>query len=502
MNIVLNREKRNNIFILIVCLMALSGVVSSAVVLLDSDRLSCYYLLWLLPVSFSLNCFVIYGFRKLLFTRISITMITGFYWIRMVVTPIFMVLGNYAVVPENTSWQAYLNEAIILECYESFVMFALLLLWSKHLLCENRNPFRQSSGKKLRYSDLFILAFGLVCAFFFGMILRWPVLIRYQFIPIWGAPQGWAVPVVEQRSLSGSGSGPLGILVTLFCYLILVMQIILPAVILTWILNRGYPGTSMKKIFCVLLLISAVFIIATESRGNSVYSALALFLTLMSYSDERQLRREALVVSLIVCCAVFMLWIKQGHSASDENSIFHGLSTMFTAYFSGPQNTAAAIQATKESFGPNPLRIWPDIVQHVPFVGTIWRRIVGTSVSPGCSAPFNQTLYGMSGMTDQLLSPIGEGYMHFGFFLAPMVPAVTARLALWMEERARKTDFPPFKNICYVGTMFMACAQVSFALGQAMSYLWYIGLAALITLPISAKWRPENGYPSPGTGAS
>lgn len=489
MNIVLKRGEKNNIFTLIVCLMFLSGIISTVVVLLDASRPICYELLWMLPITFSISCSLVYAFRKFLFTRISITMIVGLYWVRMVVTPVLMVLGDYAVFPENTSWQAYLPEAIMLECYEACVMFPLLLLWSKHLACENRNVFMQGNTKKLHHPRAFTLLFGLVCLFFFGMILRWPVLIRYQFIPIWGAPQGWAIPALEQRSLNGTGSGPLGIFVTIFVYLILVMQILLPALILTWILNHGRPGTSKKKVLCALLLIGLVLVIATESRLNSVFTALALLLTLMSHSNKKQLRLEACILVILVLFAMLALWIKQGNNASTTNTVFLSLSQIFTAYFSGPQNTAAAIQATKESLGPDPFRIWPDIVQNVPYVAAIWRHLTGTSVSPGCSLLFNQTLYGMTerSIWEQLLSPIGEGYMHGGFLLAPLIPAVTGRLSIWLEETARKAIYPISKNLGYVGAAFMAYVQVNLGLAQTVGFLWYIGLTALIALPILLK---------------
>lgn len=501
MNIVLNREKRNNIFILIVCLMTLSGVVSSAVVLLDSGRPPCYRLLWLLPAVFCFNCLLVYTFRKMLFTRISITMMTGLYWIRMVVTPVVMVLGGYAVVPENTSWQAYMDKAILLECYEACIMFALLSLWSKKLTCENRNPYPLGNTEKFRYSKLFFLVFGLICLFFFGMILRWPTLIRYRFIPIWGAPEGWVIRVFEQRSIRGTGSGPLGIFVTQWSRLILIMQILLPAVILTWILNHRRPWTNTKKAVCVFLLAGAVFVIATNSRINSVYAALALLLTLISYSSGKQLRMEAVFLLLVPAFALLTLCVTMSGGANTSETIFPQLSRIFTAYFSGPQNTAAAIQAAADRHGPNPFLIAGDMVQHIPDLGAIWKNLAGRPLPADCADLFNQTLYGVTEgrKWDQLVSPIGEGYMHGGFLLAPLIPAVTARLSVWMEQNARKSRSPVFKNLCYAGAEFMACAQVEFSIGQAMSFLWYIGVMALIALPIVVKWRSIREHKPIGT---
>ena len=197
-------RKGNQLQQLSVIAMSLTGLLSAGFVLLDTDRPACYQLLWLLPVAFSLDCILIYPLRRFLFTRISFTMISGLYWVRMVATPVFLVLGDYQVVPENTSWQNYLDQAFILEIYESLVVFLLLLALGSYLEQAPRSVV--SKAEKIRYTVPFCIMYGSVCAFFLGMILLYPTLVRYQFITILGAPPGWSI-VLEQRSLDGSGSG-------------------------------------------------------------------------------------------------------------------------------------------------------------------------------------------------------------------------------------------------------------------------------------------------------
>lgn len=490
MHVVLNRRVKtgNNIFILIVFSMFLSGIISSGVVLSDFDRPGCYRFLWLLPASFSINCAFIYAFRKLLFTRASVTLITGFYWIRMVVTPILMVWGDYAVVPENTSWQDYLHEAIILECYESVLIFLLLAVLSHRLTCKNHNTLQGPSSKKIRYSTLFLLILSAIVLFFTIMIARWPALVRHLFIPVFGAPPGWKV-VVEQRSIwGGGGDGPLGILVTQMDRLFLVMQILLPAALLTWILNRKHTWSDNKKLFCSFILITAVFLITTEDRGNSVLCALAMLLTLMSYSNKRQLRMEGVVLFLLGITTIAALWIKQG--TSDFGMIPQELSNIFTSYFSGPQNIAACIQATHENHGPDPFLIKYDLLQ-TPFFGGVIKHFVNLKDMPNCSLLFHQSLYGvMEGRKwDQILPSVGQGYLLAGFFFAPLISAFTAGLSVWLEKCARKAATPVWKNVCYAGAIFMAFAQVPFGLNSAITFLWFLGLTAFLAIPIRLRWR-------------
>ena len=482
-------QKGNQLQQLSVIAMALSGLLSAGFVLLDTDRPVCYQLLWLLPVAFSCNCVFIYTFRKLLFARVSITIITGFYWIRMVLTPVIMGLGNYAVYTQNTSWHAYMEKAIVLVCYEATAIFILLFACRRSLDCPNQNVLSGSEKPaRLSYPAPFYFAFGLLCLFFFGMLVRWPILIRYLFIPIFGAPAGWKIPVVEQRSLDGSGSGPLGIFVTLLLYLIFVMQILLPAFLLTKILNKKGRWSDARITVCSFFLIGLVAFIATESRSDAIYSAAALTFTLMAYSSKKQLRVEAGVLSGLVLLAGAGLYIKQVSHVSGEQ--LDSLSKLITAYFAGPQNVAACIQAGYDNGGADFSRLLYDIPRYIPYVGTIAKKIIDLGTTPSCDHLFHYALYGVtSGRAwDQVVPAIGAGYLLGGFLLAPLNPAISACISLLLEKGARRAKTPIIKNICYAGCALATCG-VSASLGHALGFLWYPGIAALIAAPLYVTWR-------------
>ena len=92
-------KRTNNLPILAIFAMMFSSILSAGAIICDSDRPVCYQILWLLPAVFCLDCILVYPIRKLLFRRISLTMIVGLYWIRMVVSPVCMMLGEYSVIP-------------------------------------------------------------------------------------------------------------------------------------------------------------------------------------------------------------------------------------------------------------------------------------------------------------------------------------------------------------------------------------------------------------------
>lgn len=496
-------RKTGNISILLVIAMMISGIFSFMVVLLDTDRPACYQLLWLLPVFFCLDCILVYPMRRLLFTRISVTLIVGLYWIRMVATPIFMVLGGYAVVPENTSWQAYLDQAYVLECYESLIVFLLLLGLSRWL---KTTPLQEHMEfpEKIRYSTIFWMVFGLICLFFFGMMILYPDLIRYQFITIFGAPESWRIRELPQRSLDGTGSGPLGILVTNWCRLIFIMQIMVPAVLLGWILNHRRHWSELRSLLTVGVLVGLVTVISTEGRGDSLIAALSLILTYGCYCSKKQRKYLAALPVLVVLGGALALWSKSLYESSLSSDVMAmpRLSVTMTAYFSGPQNIAASIEAMRNAGGADPQLLWGDLNISIPDFYLILNRIVNYDWT-STNMLFNRVLYGPFDTisTDQIVPAIGQGCMNFGYLLAPIIPAILVLLAVFFEYWARRTPYPIIKNICYMTAIKVGLSLVAYNFALCMSFLWYTAVALLIAFPmyIQAKRSPFD-RPGPHCG--
>lgn len=478
------RMKRGNVLTLAVFTMALSGIFSAVFVLSDGSRPDGYAMLWLLPVFFTLCCSLIYPMRHCLFTRISITLIVGFYWIRMVLSPIVMVLGRYSVVPKNRSWEIYLDQAILLECYESLIVF-LVLLGLSRFLKKPPQPRVQLSTEKMTYSGPFYMVAGCFVLFFLGMIALYPDLIRYRFVTIFGAPDGWSI-ALEQRSLDGSGSGPLGILVTQWCNLIPVMQILLPVLVLTAILNRRKQWGSTRILVASFALIGVVCLIATESRANSVIIAMALLITLISYSTPKQRWVEGMVLAIFALLAVCALWYKtltQSRIGAEVETM-ERLSMMVSAYFPGPQNQAAAIEASKRLLGPDPTLLFTDLAHAIPNAMSILTHLIGP-IGMSTNSLFNYSLYSPDEFvsTDQNLPAIGQGLILFGFLLAPIIPVVTVTMCVGFEKLALRAKKALWRCIWYTATIFLSFCQVSNNLGVATLFLSTVLYAALIAAP-------------------
>lgn len=439
-----------------------------------------------LPVTFLAICILMATFYDLFLKSVFITVISGLYWIRLVLTPVVMSMADYAVVSENRDWEIYLPQAFLLECYGAIVAFMLITIFS-HKIRVACN--KDSSYKSIYYPLTFKM--GVVICLFFSMVMfcSWPNLIRYFFITILGAPKTWYV-FVEQRSLGGTGEGPLGIFVTLLGYLIVIFQIILPPLVLTLILNKRNKmeayGYSEKKILRSILPLSALLIIitgfiATESRANTVIAAACLLLTLMSFSNKKEKKILFVFLIMLFCMAAGALWYKTTYQSSlNTTGGLNRISQLLGEYFAGPQNIAASIQAVKRNGGPDLKYILVDILNHAPY-GSHFLPDSLKSVESS-TVLFNKSLYNVSWMSnyDQIIPSVGQGYFWFGFLLAPLNTAITVALGIWFEIRVRKATTPLYRNILFWGCTCMGFSASSNNLSQACCFLWYIFVALLI----------------------
>lgn len=476
----INKYRSGNISVGIVLAMFISAVCSFFFVFYDATRPAAYKLLWLLPASFGLLCSVVFYYKKYLFTRVSLTIMTGFYWIRMVVTPVVMSLGKYAIIPQNTSFFAYMDKAIVLACYEAAVIFIALAVMSRHLK-KKSVVNRAAVYFPQKYSQVFIALLFSMIGFMALMILSDPNLLRMHFIPIWGAPAGWKLNSTIGRSLDGSGYGPLGIFVTMMPLVFCFLQILLPPVLVNRVLIKQEKRSPWMTAFLALIIVGFVFIVATESRAYSVICAVSVLFVIITLSDRNV--RKYCVIFLVgaLAAGICMLWIKQG--AHDIGySTMQSISRILTSYFSGPQNIAASLQAGNELKTLGIALLPADIMQSVPYALTLIAPLMKDGLYTS-NHLFNEALYGYSLRTDQILPAVGMGYLYFGFVLAPVVPLFTAWMAVRLEKIALNLREPLWKNILYVAAIFMSFCQVPNNGIQALQHLWYVMISALIALP-------------------
>lgn len=462
----------------------LSALISAVIVSFNGSNSNWDNIVFL-PITFLVICIFMATFYDLFVKSLFITAISGLYWIRLVLTPTIMCMADYAVVPENRDWEIYLPQAFLLECYEAIVVFGLIAFFAHKIrvVCN-----KHSSYKSIYYPLTFKMMVAICLIFSMVMFCSWPNLIRYFFVTILGAPRTWYV-FVEQRHLGETGEGPLGIFVTLLSYLIVIMQMILPPLVLTLILNKRNKmeayGYSEKRIrrsilpIAVLLIIITGFI-ATESRANTVIAATCLLWTLISFSNKKEKKILFVFLIMLFCIVVGALWYKTTYqSALNTTGGLNQFSQVLSEYFAGPQNIAASIQAVKINEGPDLKYIYLDILNHVPY-GTMFLPDSLKSVETS-TILFNHSLYRTMGTYDQILPSVGQGYFWFGFLFAPLNTAIMVALGIWFEIRARRASPPLYRYILFWGCIWMVFGASVNNLSLACGFLWYIFVSLLIS---------------------
>ncbi|RDW20755.1 hypothetical protein [Oceanobacillus chungangensis] len=395
------------------------------------------------------------------------------YFIRMVISPLVMFLGNYSTFGSGYYLYAYLDNAILLMCYEAIVVFTFLIYKISNLKNSN-NPIIQINNKskvrhKIKLPILFkFIVFGLI-SFIILLILSDPTLLRSNFLFLIGTSEDWQIQE-NYASLSGGGSGTLGILVTLLNTVFWLVQALLPPIIMLKIVQMKVPY--FYKLFLSLLLLSAVMLISTETRAHSIEVALTLVIIMIVLYGRRFTKFIPLLMITIVYITISGLFAKSGMEFS-----FEELSKTLTAYFSGPQNVAVAIGAAKDYSSLGIAMIPADIFMKIPYLSSFFEPMFKETTN----TIFNVAYAAMEGRyIGQIIPSVGQGYAYFGFLLAPIIPCLAVWIAISFEKRARDTSNIVFKFIFYMGTIMMARVTVLSNMLSGVNYLFNIILTLLI----------------------
>ncbi|MCI9584956.1 MAG: hypothetical protein HFG46_15035, partial [Clostridium sp.] len=113
---------------------------------------------------------------------------------------------------------------------------------------------------------------------------------------------------------------------------------------------------------------------------------------------------------------VLILFVRKVNGStgfSEDATVWNNLSITLNSYLNGPFNLSVVF-AMREQY--HPLTAITETLAELPAGGRIFARY-STSVL------FNETLWGISGRTDQLLPAVGQGLLYFGGGACPCYPS-------------------------------------------------------------------------------
>ncbi len=467
-----NRIKKSYRSVFLLILIISFSIFTAVLIGFDQTRPSNYNFLWMLPLTFSLICFPLVSYTRILFHRISVFLVFSLYFIRMVISPLSMFWGNYGSYGYGYFVDTYSGMAIILMSYEAVMVFAFIIINSKKLKNNNILPIQTKNSTKVKRTKLpflFKLALGSLLAYIVMLVVSNPSLIRSNFVFLIGTPNSWVLKQ-EYASINGSGSGTLGILVTLMNTVFWLLQALLPPVILLKIAQK--KSSFYHKFVLSLILLSLVLLIATETRASSVESAIALIIVMSLVFGQKFSKKIPLMMLIIGVVVVVGLFSK-----SSVGFNFEDLSKTLTAYFSGPQNVAISIGVAKEYSELNLFMLPVDIALKIPYLSSFFKSIFSYSSNDYFNTVF-ANLYGRN--IGQIIPAIGQGYVYFGFILSPIIPCLAVAIAMKFEKKARSEANIVFKYIFYLAAIMMSRATIISNMLSGIGYMFNIFLAYVV----------------------
>lgn len=476
--------------LILILFFLVTSVISCFQILLDTSRPSYYNLLWALPATFFIITITfLFKWHSLYFTSITGFLVVGIYYIRFVVTPFIMSIGEYSSVIGEASFASNASLAIFLMVYEGLTIF---LLMTAFIQKSNRirSEMTDVGGGELlswtnRPSNALWLIIGLMMLFIIYLIRSDPTIWKANFLLLIDVNHTY-----HAFSSAATGIGTLSMYVEIMNSMFKLIQVILPPMILYFIAKRNKLQNLKYVIAFALFLL--VVVVATEDRIDAIFAGIALLFTVRDAFGVKFKSRFSLWLILIGIAALFGLAIKSGvTSTTGNNSGMRGASIMLCAYFSGVPTVAAGIGMADSLPGLNILHLFPDLVSKIPYFIYVLNMITGVKVV-NSNQLFNNYISNTLGRGyAQILPSTAVGYEYVGFLFAPIIVGLFIKLALYFERNIRAQNDIVRRNLYYWITICVASSPVisSILLITAKLAWFYI---ALIIMAVLHKRREQK----------
>lgn len=372
-----------------------------------------------LPLLFMCLYFLLPMFSRYMFNNIGITIVNITMLIRYIISPLLMsIYGVNVDIGMSTSLGSQ-TKAINLMLFEMVVIIVTFCILHKRFY-SNKTEFKEITAKPNLFGWAFVL-FGFVIVLF-----NPEVLARYTFI--WSASQLKSKDVVES--------------VSLFFLIVQLAQIVVTIGLLNWI-YKFYEYN--KNIIWLLLSFIVIGISSSFITGTSRFSIIlplvtGLFTVFILYKNYRKLIIILSVGMSLLLIAVSTL-LKQNTIVSQANtsiakssSTFENLNTDLQLYFSGVSNVAHSID-TSYVYAPFQFdAIISELFRSVVFLNSLFGQHASALTS------FNEVFYQRSLVSDQILPMIGQGFLYFGPYLAPVLSLISIILVMILDKKIYKSD--------------------------------------------------------------
>lgn len=431
--------KRNSNSIFMGILLCFVGLCVSLIITFDINKPEYYTLLPLLPLCFGVCCILFCSIFNYFTRNLGVTILIGLLFVRNVLTPFIMFLGNYAdVIYINVDTNT--TPAILLICWENMVVFCgiyLRLTKNKKNIIQEENRSAPSTKCIKRYGILIGIAIFIliVCD-----LIAPQLMDSYRTI----------FDITDEYFLLFEDSDIVKLYGTTFVkklaivlgrYLARALILIVPAWIIIFLLHKNKSKNNiLLRLMCFCACFVPFFFISGDIARSLIY-VICLFM-LYNHCNKTDITSGKTIIPLIFGVIVVISWWLFNKSIDDIWGMF---SSTLNAYFSGVNIVSGGFNLPFE-IGYSVRYFINDFTSTIPFGGTIFKISYET-----VSSFFNS----VNGTTGQIPPTISMGNYYFGPILAPVYSVIFAILAIDSGEKLLYAkSMHPMKYIRLLYTIF------------------------------------------------
>jgi hypothetical protein len=425
---VARRRVVNNATTLFTYMLSLAtSLITFLVLISDANAEPGYRILWLLPFSFVVVMTLTTSITERVSKSLTLTIAFGGYFVRFVLTPLFLALGDYRFIFSRLVTSSEVEKAIILMVYELFVVFLLVELfvrvtWRKPPRDKgmvNANTLLDDSSKNI-HALLFVLSI-----FCLAIVVYVPEIVE-SYTWIFGQTEEIANVRynIDEIAIRGTLKRALS---SLFIFVFNLVRYLLPVYMLRIVYRRR--SSSGFAYWVSFLICLSPFLVINESNIQPFFGLMINVIMMNKLYPERKkatlclfLLGGGFLVAAVAFAKLVLLAKWQGTSGTAS------LALTLNAYFPGVGNVAAAYNVSRSFLLGTFLS---DLFSTIPFRNTLFPSFA-------LQARTLTQLYNIAnGTLGNIIPCISGAEYYVGPILAPLVPAFVLCMAVRMEVKGQ-----------------------------------------------------------------
>lgn len=384
--------------------------------------------LFLIPLIYSLLIMVFPSITKYMFSYLGLLALNITMLLRYLISPLLISINGIQVIGAMYPLEISYTTGINLMLYEIIVIFIVFQLLHKRF-------YNMDSINKIEITRKPNVTGWLFILFCIGIVIIYPeILGRYSF-----------VLTTNELKSKDFGIDIISFLPLLFQLATLVLTISLINIV--YIRYKSNPKFIQVISALMITIIISSFIIGTSRFSVVLPLITGLYIIYLLFSKYR---RPVIMISVIsvvfIILSTSVLKASTIYSGNSTlNSFFNELNSNLQLYFSGVTNVAISVQTNYIYNSFNVESILSDLFRSVVLINSIFHG------SSSALIDFNVTFYNGGLARDQILPMIGQGYLYFGFMLAPIFSVSALIILMYFDSKVMSSHKLMYKFI-YVYT--------------------------------------------------